>query len=391
MSEQVYTYILHLYLPYKFEMRTPIKRLLLALLAALMLVGCGAVGSETIPKRNRMTKTLQNLPKCKRRLKHQTGDVETEPTDESEIATDSADTTEALPDSEQESAEPSLPVVYMTSDISSDGLMAVYEALGADPEGKIAVKISTGEPGSNYLRIELIVELVQSLDGTIVERNTAYGGQRANTAMHYQLAKDHGYTDIADVDIMDEYGSMTLPVVSGSNLTENYVGSHFANYDYFVVLSHFKGHAMAGFGGAIKNISIGIASADGKSHIHTAVEGDSMWSVEQDPFLESMAEAGKSVVDALGGNILYINVMNRLSVDCDCDSSPAEPDMHDIGILASLDPVALDQVCIDLAYSEDDGQSLIKRIESRNGLHTLEHAEEIGLGSREYRLENIDD
>ncbi len=282
-------------------------------------------------------------------------------------------------------------VVYMTTDISSDGLMAIYEALGATPSGSIAVKLSTGEPGSNYLRTDLIGEFVQALDATIVECNTAYGGSRANTAMHYQVAEDHGYTAIADVDIMDENGSMTLPVTGGSNLTENYVGANFANYDYFVVLSHFKGHAMAGFGGAIKNISIGIASAEGKTHIHTAGRGGSMWSAPQDPFLESMAEAGKSVVDALNGNILYINVMNRLSVDCDCDSNPAEPDMHDIGILASFDPVALDQACIDLVYIAEDGQSLISRIESRNGLHTLEHAEEIGLGNRTYRLESIDD
>mgnify|MGYP005770684989 CR=1 FL=1 len=283
------------------------------------------------------------------------------------------------------------PVVYMTTDISSDGLIAVYEALQASPEGNIAVKLSTGEPGSNYLRTDLIGDLVQSFDNpTIVQCNTAYGGSRANTAMHYQVAEDHGYTEIADVDIMDEDGSMTLPVTGGTNLEENYVGSHFENYDYYVVLSHFKGHAMAGYGGAIKNISIGIASAEGKAHIHSGGTGGSMWSGDQDAFLESMAEAGKSVVDYLDGNILYINVMNRLSVDCDCDTNPAEPDMHDIGILASYDPVALDQACIDLVYSAEDGDSLVERIESRNGLHTLEHAEDIGLGSRTYELVNID-
>ena len=284
------------------------------------------------------------------------------------------------------------PDVFMTTDISADGLMAIYEALEASPTGNIAVKLSTGEPGSNYLRTDLIGPLVQSFeDPTIVECNTAYGGARSSTAMHYQVAEDHGYTAIADVDIMDEEGSMTLPVTGGSNLTENYVGSHFANYDYFVVLSHFKGHAMAGYGGAIKNISIGMASQEGKCLIHTAGESHtSPWGGDQDAFLESMAEAGKSVVDALDGNILYINVMNRLSVDCDCDSSPAEPDMHDIGILASYDPVALDQACIDLVYAAEDGQSLIDRIESRNGLHTLEHAEAIGLGSREYNLVSID-
>jgi len=292
----------------------------------------------------------------------------------------------------EQPADSDEPVVYMTTEISPEKLIEIYEALGASPQGNIAVKLSTGEPGSNYLRTDLIGGLVASLDNpTIVECNTAYGGSRSNTAMHYQVAADHGYTDIADVDIMDENGSMTLTVTGGSNLTENYVGANFANYDYFVILSHFKGHAMAGFGGAIKNISIGIASSEGKAHIHSGGTGGSMWSGDQDAFLESMAEAGKSVVDALDGNILYINVMNRLSVDCDCDGSPAEPDMHDMGILASFDPVALDQACIDLVYGASDGQSLVSRIESRNGLHTLEHAESIGLGSRTYRLESIDD
>ena len=282
-------------------------------------------------------------------------------------------------------------VVYMTADINSDSLMEIYQALGAAPTGRVAVKLSTGEPGSNYLRTDLIGGLVQSLQAAIVECNTAYGGARSNTAMHYQVAKDHGYTAIADIDIMDEDGSMTLPVTGGTNLTENYVGEHFSDYDYYVILSHFKGHAMAGFEGAIKNISIGLASAEGKNHIHTAGKGGSMWSASQDPFLESMAEAGKSVADALNGNILYINVMNRLSVDCDCDTSPAEPDMHDIGILASYDPVALDQACVDLVYAAADGQSLVNRIESRNGIHTLEQAEKIGLGSRIYTLVNLDE
>lgn len=284
----------------------------------------------------------------------------------------------------------SSPLVYMTTNISADGLMAAYEALEASPAGDVAVKLSTGELGSNYLRTDLIGGLVQSLDASIVECNTAYGGARANTAMHYQLAEDHGYTSIAAVDIMDENGSMTLPVTGGDNLAENYVGINFKNYDYYVVLSHFKGHSMAGFGGAIKNISIGIASAEGKSWIHSGGTHNSGWGGEQDAFLESMAEAGKSVVDYLDGNILYINVMNRLSVDCDCNGSPAEPDMHDIGILASFDPVALDQACVDLVYQAEDGGSLIERIESRNGLHTLEQAEKIGLGSREYKMVNID-
>lgn len=312
---------------------------------------------------------------------------------ETAISSDPASTPTAEEDhaeSGQSSSE--TPVVYMTSDISAEGLVAIYEALDASPSGNIAVKLSTGEPGSNYLRPDLIGDLIQSFDDpAIVECNTAYGGQRANTAMHYQVAEDHGYTAIADVDIMDENGSMTLPVNGGRNLSENYVGANFANYDYYIILSHFKGHSMAGYGGAIKNISIGIASSEGKAHIHSGGTGGDMWSGDQDAFLESMAEAGKSVADYLDGRILYINVMNRLSVDCDCDGNPAEPDMHDIGILASYDPVAVDQACIDLVYAAEDDGSLVERIESRNGLHTLEHVETIGLGSRSYQLVPIDE
>lgn len=284
-----------------------------------------------------------------------------------------------------------MPQVFMTTDISPEGLMAIYKALDWTPTGNVAVKLSTGEPpASNYLDPALIAGVVHEVNGTIVECNTAYGGSRANTAMHYQVAEDHGFTAIADVVIMDENGSMTLPVTGGTRLTENYVGAHFAGYDSFLVLSHFKGHAMASFGGAIKNISIGIGSSRGKSHIHSGGTGGSMWGADQNAFLEAMGEAGKSVVDALDGRIVYINVMNRLSVDCDCDGNPAEPDMHDIGILASYDPVALDQACVDLVYAAQDGASLIQRIESRNGIHTIEHAAEIGLGSREYMIVNID-
>lgn len=288
-------------------------------------------------------------------------------------------------------------VVYMTTDISPQGLLAVYEAMAQMPSGRVAVKLSTGEPpASNYLRPELIADLVHTLNGTIVECNTAYGGSRAETAMHYQVAKDHGFTAIADFLIQDESGSMAIPVTGGIRLTENYVGAAFADYDFYLVLSHFKGHSMAGYGGAIKNISIGLASGEGKAWIHSG--GTSLtnpWGGEQDAFLESMAEAGKAVSDYLGNGerIAYINVMNRLSVDCDCDGNPAQPDMHDIGILASTDPVALDQACIDLIYEQQDGDgaSLVERIESRNGLHTLEHAETIGLGSRNYELRHIDE
>ena len=286
-------------------------------------------------------------------------------------------------------------VVYFTSDISPEAMVAAYDALGTGLTGEnIAVKLSTGEPpASNYLDPDLIADLVQQVKGTIVENNTAYGGQRSGTAMHYQVAEDHGFTDIADFVVLDEDGSTSLLVEGGTQLTENLVGAHFPEYDGYLVLSHFKGHAMAGFGGAIKNISIGMASQEGKCLIHTAGESHtSPWGGEQDPFTESMAEAGKSVVDALDGNILYVSVMNHLSIDCDCDGNPAEPDMHDIGILASTDPVALDQACVDLVYaSQDDTESLIDRMESRNAVHVLEHGEDIGLGSRTYQMVSIDE
>ena len=342
---------------------------LLAVIAALTVWGCGNGSSSSLAGQG-------------------TGHRQSETADIAEAEISGPEQNE----NDISASETIVPVVYMTADISAEGLMAVYESLDASPSGNIAIKLSTGEPGSNYLHTDLIGTLVQSFDHpTIVECNTAYGGSRANTAMHYQVAEDHGYTAIANVDIMDENGSMTLPVEGGDNLTENYVGADFANCDYYVILSHFKGHAMAGFGGAIKNISIGIASAEGKAHIHSGGTGGGMWGGDQDAFPESMAEAGKSVVDYLDGNILYINVMNGLSVDCDCDGNPAEPDMHDIGILASFDPVAPDQACVDLVYAAADGQSLINRMESRNGLHTLEQAEKIGLGSREYQLVHIDE
>ena len=286
------------------------------------------------------------------------------------------------------------PVVYMTSEITPEAMMEIYAALGVEVTGEnIAVKLSTGEPpASNYLRPELIADLVQHVNGTIVECNTTYGGSRTETAAHYQVAEDHGFTAIADVVIMDEDGSITLPVENGKRLTENYVGSRFAEFDGFLVLSHFKGHAMAGFGGALKNISIGIASQEGKCVIHTSGESHtSPWGGDQNGFLESMAEAGQSVVQSLDGNILYINVMNNLSIDCDCSGNPSAPDIHDIGILASTDPVALDQACVDLIYEAADSENFVARMESRNAERVLVHGEEIGLGSRSYILESIDD
>jgi uncharacterized Fe-S center protein len=293
----------------------------------------------------------------------------------------------AVPSDQIEPGQDGPPKVYFTTDISPAGLMAVYNALGQRPAGRVAVKISTGEPpNSNYLRPDLIKDLVQSVNGTIVESNTAYGGRRANTAYHKQVARDHGFTAIAAVDILDENGSISLPVRGGTRPQENFVGAKFRHYDYYIVLSPFKGHSMAGLGGAIKNISIGIASSEGKSWIHSAGTSKRGTSGNQDAFLDSMAEAGKSVVDSLNGNILYINVMNRLSVDCDCNGRPAEPDMHDIGILSSLDPVALDKACVDLVYAAPDGRSLIRRIEARNGIRTIDHGAAIGLGSKMYEL-----
>lgn len=285
-----------------------------------------------------------------------------------------------------------LSTVYMTTLINSDALMNICQILNRKANGKVAVKISSGEPGGHhYLSPDLIAPLVREVNGTIVECNTAYGGGRANTTSHLQVMQDHCFTSIAPVDIMDADGTISLPIAGGKHLKEDVVGSHFANYDFVINLAHFKGHAMGGFGGVIKNMSIGIASSAGKSLIHTAGKETTGFGMNtpQDDFLESMAEAAKGVADYVGENIVYINVMNNLSVDCDCDSHPAAPTMQDIGILASLDPVALDQACMDLVYAAPDGKDLIERMESRHAIHTLEHAEEIGLGSRKYEIVTI--
>ena len=287
----------------------------------------------------------------------------------------------------------SAPKVYFLSDISPESLVKAYEALGVQLQGRVGVKMSTGESiRSNYLRPELIADLIHLVNGTIVECNTAYGGSRASTAMHRQQAKDNGLLDVAELDILDEEGSMELPIEGSVRINVDYVGSHFANYDAFLVLTHFKGHAMAGFGGAIKNISIGFGSSKGKVWIHSGGTRTSggIWG-EQDPFLEAMADAAKGVDTYMGDHILYISVLNRLSVDCDCDGSPAEPDMHDIGILASTDPLAIDQAAIDLVYAMPDSDSLRRRIERQNGLYTLDVGEQNGLGSRYYNLVILDD
>jgi hypothetical protein len=284
--------------------------------------------------------------------------------------------------------------VYFTERLTSDALSDIYHALGVKLKGKVAVKISTGEPGGhNYLKPELIGPLVSELSGTIVECNTAYGGRRSESSEHWKTMEEHGFTAIAPCDVMDEEGEIALPVTCGTHLEENYVGSHLANYDSMLVLSHFKGHAMGGFGGALKNMSIGVASAYGKANIHGAGVPAEIWTADHDKFLESMAEADKSVMDYMGRrNIVYINVANLLSVDCDCDSHPADPEMADIGIFASLDPVAVDQACVDAVYnSPDEGKkALIERMESRHGIHTVETAYALGLGNREYEIVNID-
>lgn len=290
------------------------------------------------------------------------------------------------------------PAVYFIEEITPENLVRIYEALGRKAEGRVAVKVSTGEPGGhNFLQPTLIADLVHKVGGTIVECNTAYGGGRSDTENHLKAAADHGFTSIADVDIMDADGEVALPVKGGRHLKEDFVGRNYLSYDFTVILSHFKGHAMGGFGGAIKNMSIGIASSKGKAWIHSAgktKDQNKVWGdlPAQDDFLESMAEAAKAVADHCGDKILYISVANNLSVDCDCDSSPEDPKMGDIGILASLDPVALDKACVDMVRaSKDHGKiHLIERIDSRHGMHTLDYGEKIGLGSQEYRLVRLD-
>lgn len=280
--------------------------------------------------------------------------------------------------------------VYYTPEITPESLVAIYEALGVELKGRVAVKISTGEPGGhNYLHPELIGKLVQRLNGTIVECNTAYEGRRNTTEEHWKAIEEHGFKAIAPVDLMDEDGDMPIPVPHGYHLEQNYVGAHLANYDSMLMLSHFKGHAMAGLGGALKNMSIGVASSRGKNMIHTSGKGGNMFTADQDSFLESMADADESVMLYMGAkNIVYINVANRLSVDCDCDSHPAEPEMADLGIFASTDPVAVDQACVDAVRNAPDAgkAALIERMESRNGYHTIEAAAGHGLGSRAYEI-----
>ena len=285
--------------------------------------------------------------------------------------------------------------VYFTSKICPESLLKLYDLMGFSLPGKVAVKLSTGEAGNpNYLNPQLIKDLVQKVKGTIIECNTAYPGKRFTAEDHYKVAEDHGFTKIAPVDIMDAEGEISLPVTGGKHLKENFVGKNLENYDSVLVLSHFKGHPSGGFGGALKNISIGIASGHGKGWIHSGgIQKDNIWDTPQDDFIESMAEAAKSIIDYFTPeNMVYLSVANNLSVDCDCVATPEPVCMADIGVFASLNPVALDQACMDAIYaSKDPGRDhMIERMETRHAARILEHSEEMGVASREYELVNVD-
>ena len=290
--------------------------------------------------------------------------------------------------------------VFFTKEITPESLINIYEKLGVDLKGKVGVKVSTGEKGAkNYLKADLIAPFVKKINGTIIECNTAYPGKRNNAQDHLKVAEEHGFTSFADVDIMDSEGDFKIPVNNGKHLKYDLVGNHLSNYDSMVNLSHVKGHAMGGFGAALKNQSIGVASRNGKAYIHSCGKTESpvkCWGTrhEQKDFIESMAEAAKAVQDYFDTNnktIIYINIMNAMSVDCDCDAHQGDPVMEDIGIAASLDPVAVDQACIDMIWNSSDpgAKDLQKRIDRQEGRHILPYAEEIGLGSTEYKLEEI--
>lgn len=282
--------------------------------------------------------------------------------------------------------------VYFIKDINPENIIRAFDALGTELPGNVAVKLHSGEPGNqNFLRPALMKSIIDKVGGTIVECNTAYDGGRDTTEAHRKTMQLHGWVDIAEVDIMDAEDQMEIPVVGGKHLEKNYVGATMPEYDSMLVMSHFKGHPMGGYGGALKNISIGLASSYGKKYIHGVKDINNFWNSDHDSFLECMADAAKSIVDHFDGKIAFVNVMANMSVDCDCCAVAADPKLADIGILSSLDPVALDQACIDLVYASDDAgkADLIERIESRNGVHTIEAAAAIGVGSREYELIEI--
>lgn len=283
-------------------------------------------------------------------------------------------------------------IVYFTRNITPENVLTLYKHLGVNLQGNVAIKLHSGETGNqNFLRPEFFKPIIDAVGGTVVECNTAYDGTRNTTAAHYKTMEDHGWSKYFKVDIMDETDEIAIPVVGGKHLKENFVGEHFKNYDSLLVLSHFKGHPMGGFGGALKNISIGIASSHGKAHIHGVGEVEKIWSADHDSFLECMADASKSIMDIMAGRIAFINVMKNMSVDCDCCAVAEDPKIADIGILASLDPVAIDKACVDLVYASDDpGKAdLIKRMESRNGIHTIHTAAELGVGNMDYELVEI--
>ena len=289
--------------------------------------------------------------------------------------------------------------VYFTKEITPESVVKIYEALGISLPGKVAIKLHSGEKGNqNYIRPEFVRPIVEKLNATVVECNAAYGGARNTTEKHKKLIEEHHWTKYFDVDIMDEEGpDVELDIQNGKVLKKDFVGKHINNYDSMLVLSHFKGHPMGGYGGALKQLSIGVASSEGKSWIHSAGQSKDQYTIwdnlpEQDLFLESMADAASSVVKHFKGNIAFINVMCNLSVDCDCCAVAEDPCMKDIGILASLDPIAIDQACIDLVYnSKDPGRDhFVERVERQHGIHTIEAAAELGFGTREYELIDID-
>lgn len=283
--------------------------------------------------------------------------------------------------------------VYFSKSITKERMTDMYEALGIKLPGKVAVKLHSGEEGNqNYIKPELMKDIVEHVNGTVVECNTAYDGKRNTTEKHIKLMENHGWSKYFKVDILDAKEDMVLEIPEGKHIKKNYVGKNLADYDSLLVLSHFKGHPMGGFGGALKNISIGLASSHGKAYIHGVGDVDAFWTADHDSFIESMADAAKSIIDYEKGNIAFINVMCNMSVDCDCCAVAEDPCMADIGILASLDPVALDQACLDLVYASDDPgkDHLIERIESRNGALIIEAAAALKAGSREYELINLD-
>lgn len=285
--------------------------------------------------------------------------------------------------------------VYFMKEITEDSLVKIYEQLGIELKGKVAVKLHSGEMGNqNYLRPEFVQKIIKRVNGTVVECNTAYEGERNTTEKHEKLMENHGWKKYFDVDILDKEGpDKELDIPNGVVIKKNYVGKNIDNYDSMLVLSHFKGHPMGGYGGALKQLSIGVASSFGKAYIHGAGVPENIWTADHDKFLESMADAALSVHSMFKDHIAYINVMCNMSVDCDCCAKAEDPCMKDIGVLASLDPIAIDQACIDLVYnSTDPGRDhLVERIDSRNGRHTIESAVKLGFGTKDYELVNIDE